>query len=84
MKVLDRMSVKQLLFDDLEEISLPASILIDPKNDEWEAPQHPRFQVNAKMETMIARSADVSSTRKSTAFDTNSIRLSLMFSERFA
>ena len=84
MKVLDRMSVKQLLFDDLEDVSLPASILVDPKNDEWEAPQHPRFQINAKMETLIARSADVSSTRKSTAFDTNSTRLSSMFFGRFA
>ena len=84
MKVLDRMSVKQLLFDDVEEVSLPASILVDPKNDEWEAPQHPRFQINAKMETLIARSADVGFTREPTAFDTNSTRLSSMFSGHFA
>lgn len=60
MKVLGRMSIKQLLFYDLEEITLPASILVDPTNDEYEAPQHPRFQINAKMETLTSRSADVS------------------------
>jgi len=60
MKVLDQMSIKQLLYYDLEEITLPASVLIDPTNDEYEAPQHPRYQINAKMETLISRSADVS------------------------
>jgi hypothetical protein len=60
MRVLDRMSIKQLLYCDLEEITLPASVLVDPTSDEYEAPQHPRFQINAKMETLISRSADVS------------------------
>lgn len=54
------MSVRQLLLSDLEEVTLPASILVDPTNDQYEAPQHPRFQMNAKMETLITRSADVS------------------------
>jgi len=60
MKVLDRMSIKQLIFSDLAELALPASVLVDPTNDEYEAPQHPRFRINAKMETLISRSADVS------------------------
>lgn len=54
------MSIKQLIFYDLEEITLPASVLVDPTNDEFEAPQHPRYQINANMETLITRSAEVS------------------------
>ena len=84
MKVLDQLSIKQLLFDDLEEFSLPASILVDPKNEDWEAPQHPRFQINAKMEVLIARSADVSLVCKPVVSRTYGIRLSLTYSVRSA
>ena len=73
MKVLGRMSIKQLILGDLEEIVLPGSILVDNKNDEWEAPQHPRFQINAKMETLISRSVDVSRMSVSTPRNANSV-----------
>ncbi len=60
MRVLGTMSFKQLLFDDLEEIVLPADLLVDPSNGEIEAPQDPRFQVSRRIESFINRAADVS------------------------
>ena len=55
------MSIKQLLFDDLEEISLPADILVDGTNSGIEAPQDPRFQIAKKMDEFVQRAADVRS-----------------------
>lgn len=83
MKVLERISIKQLIFSDLEEIALPGSVLVDSRNDEWEAPQHPRFQINMKMETLISRSADVSIITKFKIL-TNNIRLFSIYSGLFA
>lgn len=60
MRVLGTMSLKTLLFDDLEEIVLPADLLVDPGNDNVEAPQDPRFQILKKMDAFITRAADVS------------------------
>ena len=60
MKVLGTMSFKQLLFEDLEEISLPADILVDDSNGDIEAPQDPRFQIAKRMDDFINKSADVS------------------------
>lgn len=53
------MSLKQLLFDDLEEISLPADILVDDANSDVEAPQDPRFQIAKQMDNFVQRAADV-------------------------
>ena len=61
MKVLGNMSLKQLLFDDLEEVSLPADVLVDDKNDDVEAPQNPRFQIAKQMDEFVTRAADVRS-----------------------
>ena len=55
------MSFKQLLYDDLEEIVLPAHSLVDPKNSDVEAPQDPRFQIKKKMDDFVTRAANVSS-----------------------
>ncbi|KAI9803933.1 MAG: hypothetical protein M1833_000214 [Piccolia ochrophora] len=55
MNVLGRMSVKQLLFDDLAEMVLPDDVIIDPDNSLVEAPQDPRFQIAQRMEAFIAR-----------------------------
>lgn len=60
------MSFKKLLFDDLEEIVLPASLLIDPANGDIEAPQDPRFQILKKMDAFVTRAADVSTVNPST------------------
>lgn len=60
MKVLGAMSFKQLLFDDLEEIVLPADVLVDATNGDVEAPQDPRFRIDKQMDMFISKSADVS------------------------
>lgn len=60
MKILGTMSIKQLLFDDLAEIVLPADILIDPLNSEVEIPKDPRFQIAKRMDMFIARAGQVS------------------------
>jgi hypothetical protein len=59
MRVLGTMSLKQLIFDDLEEIVLPADLLIDPTNKEIEAPQDSRFQMAKRMDDFVTRAADV-------------------------
>ena len=59
-RVLGTMSFKQLIFDDIEEIVLPADIVIDPSGWDVEAPQDPRFQIAKKMDDFVAKVADVS------------------------
>ena len=63
MRVLGKMSFKQLLFDDLEELVLPADVLMDPANGDVEAPQDPRFQIMKRMENFTMKAADVSSSQ---------------------
>lgn len=53
------MSFKKLVFDDLKEIVLPANLLVDPANENVEAPQDPRFQIWKKMDSFVIRAADV-------------------------
>ena len=65
MRVLGTISLKQLLFDDLEELVLPADVLIDPANGDIEAPQDPRFQISKKMDAFVTKAADVSLARTS-------------------
>lgn len=52
-------SIKQFIYNDLEQIVLPANLLVDPANDLVEAPHDPRFQIARKMETFVLRSAEV-------------------------
>lgn len=52
-------SLKQLLFDDLEEIVLPGDVLVDADNRNIEAPQDPRFHIAKKMDTFLTKVADV-------------------------
>ena len=59
MRVLGSMSIKQLLFDDLEEMVLPAHILLDATNSDVEAPQDPRFQIAKRMDMFITRAGQV-------------------------
>ena len=54
------MSIKELIFDDLAEIVLPADILVDRTNDNIEAPQAPRYQIARKMDDYVARVGQVS------------------------
>lgn len=52
--------MKQYLFDDFEELVLPADVLIDPANGDVEAPQDPRFQISKRMDAFVTKAADVS------------------------
>lgn len=58
MRVLGTMSIKQLIFDDLEEIVLPEDSLLDLTNSDVEAPQDPRFQIAKRMDELLTRAAD--------------------------
>ena len=60
MKVLGRMSVKQLLYDDLAELVLPYDLLLDPNNEEIEVPHDPRFQIASRMTAVVVRATQVS------------------------
>ncbi|KAI9782199.1 MAG: hypothetical protein M1839_005313 [Geoglossum umbratile] len=53
--VLGKISVKQLLYDDLAEIVLPADILLDVRNWEVEHPGDRRFQIRKRMDEFAAR-----------------------------
>ena len=60
MRVLGTRSLKQFLFDDLEELVLPADFLIDPANSDVEAPQDARFHVSKMMDAFVTKAAEVS------------------------
>ena len=60
MRVLGTMTLQQLLYDDFEELVLPADVLIDPTNCDIEAPQDPRFQISKRMDAFATKAADVS------------------------
>ncbi|KAI9752782.1 MAG: hypothetical protein M4579_005488 [Chaenotheca gracillima] len=55
MKVLGRLSVKQLLFDDLAEAALPADAMLDQSFSEVELPSDPRFEINKRLEAFVVR-----------------------------
>ena len=57
--MLGELTVKEFVTDDLEELVLPASWLLDPGNDDIEAPHDPRFQVAKKMSSFIGRAGRV-------------------------
>lgn len=58
MRVLGTISLKQYLFDDFEELVLPADILVDPANADIEAPQDPRFQISKRMDAFVTNAAN--------------------------
>lgn len=60
MKILGSKSVKQLFYDDLRDLVLPMSLLLDAENAECEVPSDPRFQIHQSMESFVARVAHVS------------------------
>ncbi|KAG8526336.1 uncharacterized protein KY384_000329 [Bacidia gigantensis] len=55
---LDDRTFKALILNDLAETVLPASNLIDPKNEDVEVPQDPRFKINEIIDDFIRRSAE--------------------------
>lgn len=60
MKILGSKSVKQLFYDDLRDLVLPLSTLLDAENEECEVPSDPRFQIYQSMESFVGRVAHVS------------------------
>ena len=60
MRVLGTISLKQLLLDDIEEVVLPADVLVEPANGDVEAPQDPRFQISKRMDAFVIKAANVS------------------------
>lgn len=57
MTILGAVSVKQFLYDDLAELVLPSSILLEANTDEVELPSDPRFQIARHMEGFVKRFA---------------------------
>ncbi|KAA8913299.1 Mak10 subunit, NatC N-terminal acetyltransferase-domain-containing protein [Sphaerosporella brunnea] len=55
MKVLGRMPLKCILFDDIQELAYPVKELLDPKNFEVEAPQSPKYQIAKRMDWFVER-----------------------------
>lgn len=53
--------VKNFIYDDLAQMVLPSSLLIDPANDLVEVPHDPRFRVARKLDAFILRAGEVSS-----------------------
>ncbi|KAK4101848.1 Mak10-domain-containing protein, partial [Parathielavia hyrcaniae] len=57
MVILSRLSIRQILDDDLSIVVLPSSLLLDPANDRVEAPHHPRYAIAHQMELFRQRAA---------------------------
>ncbi|KAJ5591477.1 uncharacterized protein N7459_001846 [Penicillium hispanicum] len=57
MTILGAVSVKQFLYDDLAELVLPSSILLEANTDDVELPSDPRFQIARQMEGFVKRFA---------------------------
>ncbi|KAN0075154.1 Mak10 subunit, NatC N(alpha)-terminal acetyltransferase domain containing protein [Elaphomyces granulatus] len=56
-KVLGRVAVQQCLYDDLAELVLPYSPLLQGSMDDVEAPSDPRFQMARHMEGFVRRAS---------------------------
>ncbi len=63
MKVLGSITITRLVHDDLEELVLPADVLLDPANGHVEAPHDPRFQIAKEIRDFVLRVGDVSTFR---------------------
>ena len=55
MKILGRLSIKDLIFDDLTEVALPSDITLSPHNWEIEVPTDPRFLMARRMDRFLSR-----------------------------
>ncbi|KAI4096133.1 MAG: hypothetical protein LQ344_001196 [Seirophora lacunosa] len=58
MKVLGSVTITKAVHDDLEELVLPADILLDSANGDVEAPHDPRFQMAKEMRAFMVRVGD--------------------------
>ncbi|PYH96075.1 amino-acid N-acetyltransferase subunit Mak10 [Aspergillus ellipticus CBS 707.79] len=55
MTILGAVPVKQFLYDELAELVLPSSILLQANIDEIEVPSDPRFQIAKQMDAFVKR-----------------------------
>lgn len=74
MVILGEIPVKQFLYDDLAELVLPSSLLLQANTDEVELPSDPRFQIAQKMEGFVKRFAQVCCSAGSRWPDTNALQ----------
>ena len=58
-KVLGKLTVEGLLFDDLKELCNPANELLDPANATAEAPQSPAFQIARRVDWFVEKAGRV-------------------------
>lgn len=59
MRILGSLSIKQFIYDDLADLVLPASQIIDYMNDEVENPSDFRFHLAKHMENFVKKMAQV-------------------------
>lgn len=57
--VLGTVSVREFLYDELAELVLPSSVLLQANMDETEMPSDPRFQIANVMDGFVKRFAQV-------------------------
>jgi hypothetical protein len=57
--ILGTIPVKQFLYDELEALVLPSSILLEASLDETEMPSDPRFQIAQLMDGFVRRFSQV-------------------------
>lgn len=55
--MLENIPVKRFVYDSLEELVLPGSVLLDPANERVEMPTDPRFKIAACMDDFVRRMA---------------------------
>lgn len=61
MVVLGAVPVREFLYDELAELVLPSSLLLQANTDETEVPSDPRFQIAEHMNMFVQRFAQVGS-----------------------
>jgi hypothetical protein len=59
MEILGSVSVRDFFYQDLAELVLPFSQLLDVENEEIEVASDPRFQIAKHMDNFIKRAAQV-------------------------
>lgn len=58
--VLGSIPVGRFVYDDLAELVLPSSVLLEANVDDVEVPSDPRFQIAKHMDNFVCRFAQVS------------------------
>lgn len=53
--ILGSVSVKDFLYNELAELVLPSSVLLQANTDETEMPSNPRFQIAKHMDGFVKR-----------------------------